>query len=263
MKKKTMITGISIAIVLLAGGCVTFAYLSSIGGAPKTENVYHDVQNNDNDANISDTDNASSPQVEENGSADNRAPSHTDNGNASSGMTATSTSIISNDVTDGLDVLESFSDSNDDVLDILDYSDTDYLANASSDTKNILYWLYQVTQGDTEGYIAANDIAIFNMMSESGDYKRIDGDVIPTMTGKVVRATRTDELIDKKTGKVAASLRYTIEQDSSSGMLRSIETTYDTFDVPNDIDEMYSDDADTDDGIDDNAAPIQQMPPDD
>ena len=263
MKKKTMITGISIAVVLLAGGGVTFAYLSSIGGAPKTESVYHDVQSNDNDANISDTGNASSPQVEENGSADNREPSHTDNGNASSGMTATSTNIISNDVTDGLDVLESFSDSNDDVLDVLDYTDTDYIANASSDTKNILYWLYQVTQGDTEGYIAANDIAIFNMMGESGDYKRIDGEVTPTVVGSVVRAVRTDKLVDKKTNKVAVELRYTIESDASSGKLRSIETTYDTFDVPNDIDEMYPDDADTDDGIDDNAAPIQQMPHDD
>ena len=263
MKKKTMITGISIAVVLLAGGGVTFAYLSSIDGAPRTENVYHDVQSNDDDANVSDTGNASSPQVEENGSADNREPSRTDNGNASSGMTATSTNIISNDVTDGLDVLESFSDSNDDVLDILDYTDTDYLANASSDTKNILYWLYQVTQGDTEGYIAANDIAIFNMMSESGDYKRIDGEVTPTVVGSVVRAVRTDKLVDKKTNKVAVELRYTIESDASSGKLRSIETTYDTFDVQNKIDEMYDEGADTDDGIDDNAAPIQQMPPDD
>ena len=263
MKKKTMITGISIAVVLLAGGGVTFAYLSSIGGAPKTENVYHDAQSNNNDADASDTGNAPSSQAGNDDNAYNGEPSHTDNGNASSGMTATSTNIISNDVTDGLDVLESFSDSNDDVLDVLDYTDTDYLANASSDTKNILYWLYQVTQGDTEGYIAANDIAIFNMMSESGDYKRIDGEVTPTVVGSVVRAVRTDKLVDKKTNKVAVELRYTIESDASSGKLRSIETTYDTFDVQSKIDEMYDEDADTDDGIDDNAAPIQQMPPDD
>lgn len=267
MRKRTLIiTGASIAALLLIVGGATIAYVSLSGmSGDGTENQSTQLLNMEasddssrSSLGSSDTVNHGADDTEKSANMEDDAPS------GSNGSSMQTSSIVSDDVIDGMDVLERLSsdDDEDAILDVLNYTDIDYVMSESPDTENILYWLYQVTQGDLEGYIAANDIAIFNLTSESGNYERIEGDITPAVAGQSVRSIKIDKLVDRKTGKDAVELRYTIEHDPDTGKLRSVVTSYDSFDVESNIDEMYPDD-DTDDGIDDNAAPIQAMPPSD
>lgn len=143
-------------------------------------------------------------------------------GNVSDAVT--SSKIVPDSVYETCERIESISgDDIDLVMDVLDDVDADYVSEEPDDTDNVLYWLYRVSQGDEDGYLALNAVSLFGEMKESGQYDVDDGDIIPTVVnGDNIRAKKTERLLDKETGEELHRVDYVIKYDRSTGMLQSV-----------------------------------------
>lgn len=267
MRKRTFVIISSLALAaLLAGGGLVVAYMYFSNTNTNSSEHLNVIINEDDDTNANSIINGVNEQYDDN----NNTVVTNSNGNngTNTQSTQTTSQIISEeDTTSAISALETGLLSNgndDDALKILEYADIDSIKNESSDTNNILYWLYQVEQGDPEGYLATTNLSIFNMMDESGEYERINGDLTLTSTGSVICSTRTDVLIEKETNNKAAELRYVIKQNPKTGKLVSLEADVQMFDTGKRINESTPDNENankSDVEIVDNAAPIQRMPP--
>lgn len=136
----------------------------------------------------------------------------------------TSSKIVPDSVYETCERIESISgDDIDLVMDVLDDVDADYVSEEPDDTDNVLYWLYRVSQGDEDGYLALNAVSLFGEMKASGQYDVDDGDIIPTVVnGDNIRAKKTERLLDKETGEELHRADYVIKYDRSTGMLQSV-----------------------------------------
>lgn len=264
MRKRTLIVISALVLaVLLVGSGMAIGYVY-FNGNIADDNVPLNAMSTTSDGNNSGADDVADKGAnEESGDGSEITTDYDTNNNRNVSSAQTTTQMVSEEeMASIIDTLEAglLSDG-DDALDVLDYADMDYIRGESDNTDNILYGLYMVEQGDQEGYLATTNLSLFNMQGESEDYERINGDLTITSTNPVICLTRTDVLIEKETGNKEAELKYTIRQNPANGRLMSVEADVNGFGTGSRVNESDTDDDEPDVEYIDNAAPIQEMPP--